>query len=213
MLHVFTSFSRPGRFSPINEFSFRNHHQLSHQALRSMDPPSNTLIIRNLSNKSDPKMVKHQFEVHGPVDQFDELISRRGVVFVTYYDSGAAQTAFRKMRGSVIDGSIINVQFEPLSLASGKSQPSLPAQGHPGVLRASSQQAPQTERAIEQLPKTEDIAFKLIGNEGGLLAGNLDYSSFSVRADRPAAEDRLQEALYPSAWVRTLNTSSQKKGE
>ncbi|GAW07196.1 Protein MEI2-like 2 [Lentinula edodes] len=165
-----------------------------HRALRSMDPPSNTLIIRNLSNKSDPKMVKHQFEVHGPVDQFDELISRRGVVFVTYYDSGAAQTAFRKMRGSVIDGSIINVQFEPLSLASGKSQPSLPAQGHPGVLRASSQQAPQTERAIEQLPKTEDIAFKLIGNEGGLLAGNLDYSSFSVRANRPAAEDRLQEA-------------------
>ncbi|KAJ4473292.1 hypothetical protein C8J55DRAFT_519097 [Lentinula edodes] len=169
----------------------RNRH---HRALRSMDPPSNTLIIRNLSNKSDPKMVKHQFEVHGPVDQFDELISRRGVVFVTYYDSGAAQIAFRKMRGSVIDGSIINVQFEPLGLVSGESQPSLLAQGHPGVLRTSSQQTPQTERAIEQLPKTEDIAFKLIGNEGGLLAGNLDYSSFSVRVDRPAAEVRLQEA-------------------
>ncbi|KAJ4489068.1 hypothetical protein C8R41DRAFT_867873 [Lentinula lateritia] len=143
-------------------------------------------------------MVERQFEVHGPVDQFDELISRRGLAFVTYvsfsilwslgvpligaiqYDSGAAQTAFRKMRGSVIDGSIINVQFEPLSLASGESQPSLLSQGHPGVLRASSQQAPQTERAIEQLPETEDIAFKL-GNEGGLLAGNPDYSSFSAR--------------------------------
>lgn len=137
VVHVSTSFSRP--------LTFRNHYQLSHQALRSMDPPSNTLIIRNLSvsfprdspgyiyqcvfskNKSDPKMVERQFEVHGPVDQFDELISRRGLAFVTYvsfsilwslgvpligaiqYDSGAAQTAFRKMRGSVIDGSIVSV--------------------------------------------------------------------------------------------------------
>ncbi|KAF8825529.1 hypothetical protein HHX47_DHR6000302 [Lentinula edodes] len=171
-------------------------------------------------------MVKHQFEVHGPVDQFDELISRRGVVFVTYvsflilwslgvpligaiqYDSGAAQTAFRKMRGSVIDGSIINVQFEPLSLASGKSQPSLPAQGHPGVLRASSQQAPQTERAIEQLPKTEDIAFKLIGNEGGLLAGNLDYSSFSA----PLQSRRMtHDTSLPSSIPISLGSNTEHK--
>ncbi|KAJ3799433.1 hypothetical protein GGU11DRAFT_777027, partial [Lentinula aff. detonsa] len=89
------------------------------QDLRAMNPPSNTLIVRNLASGSDPKIVERQFEMYGLVEQFDELIRRRGVAFITYYDRSAAQTAFRKMQGSKIDGSVINIQFEPLSVISG----------------------------------------------------------------------------------------------
>ncbi|KIK57092.1 hypothetical protein GYMLUDRAFT_773346 [Collybiopsis luxurians FD-317 M1] len=86
-------------------------------------PPSETLIVRNLSREINPEVVKSYFEEHGSVKQFDELIGRRGMAFVTYNEISSAETAYRKLQGTVMNDSIISIEFEQTEPSNTKSRP------------------------------------------------------------------------------------------
>jgi len=55
--------------------------------------------------------VRRQFEEHGEIKTFFDLISTRGMVFVTYYDLRAAERARERLQGSEISGRPIDVHY------------------------------------------------------------------------------------------------------
>ncbi|KAJ3980570.1 hypothetical protein F5890DRAFT_1557566 [Lentinula detonsa] len=168
------------------------------QDLRAMDPPSNTLIVRNLASGSDPKIVERQFEMFGLVEQFDELIRRRGVAFITYYDRSAAQTAFRKMQGSKIDGSVINIQFElPLSLISGDPNSNLVTDETSGKLTTFSR-TPLAVIAGEKSLQASNPSNQPIGDR------RWKPRPDQIQANQSTVEDRLKEAQKLQQLFSTL---------
>ncbi|KAG6842403.1 hypothetical protein C0991_007533 [Blastosporella zonata] len=55
--------------------------------------------------------VRAQFEEHGEIKTFFDLISTRGMVFVTYFDLRAAERARDRLQGSEISGRPIDVHY------------------------------------------------------------------------------------------------------
>ncbi|KAF7794345.1 hypothetical protein EIP86_005479 [Pleurotus ostreatoroseus] len=60
-----------------------------------------THVTQYETNSED---VRHLFEEHGEIKTFFDLISNRGMVFVTYYDIRAAERARERLQGSEISG-------------------------------------------------------------------------------------------------------------
>ncbi|KDQ15621.1 hypothetical protein BOTBODRAFT_31511 [Botryobasidium botryosum FD-172 SS1] len=83
--------------------------------------PCRTLFIRNIKYETDSGDVRRQFEEHGEIKTFFDLISNRGMVFVTYYDLRAAERARERLQGTEIAGRPIDVHY---SLPRGDEQTS-----------------------------------------------------------------------------------------
>ncbi|KAJ3750951.1 hypothetical protein DFH05DRAFT_142872 [Lentinula detonsa] len=73
--------------------------------------PCRTLFIRNIKYETNSGDVRRQFEEHGDIRTFFDLISTRGMVFVTYYDLRAAERARERLQGSEISGRPIDVHY------------------------------------------------------------------------------------------------------
>ncbi|KAK7063868.1 hypothetical protein R3P38DRAFT_2820891 [Favolaschia claudopus] len=73
--------------------------------------PCRTLFIRNIKYETDSQDVRSIFEEHGEIKTFFDLISTRGMVFVTYYDLRAAERARDRLQGSEISGRPIDVHY------------------------------------------------------------------------------------------------------
>ncbi|KAF8204306.1 hypothetical protein K438DRAFT_1580266 [Mycena galopus ATCC 62051] len=77
--------------------------------------PCRTLFIRNIKAshdyETDSQDVRNIFEEHGEIKTFFDLISTRGMVFVTYYDLRAAERARDRLQGSEISGRPIDVHY------------------------------------------------------------------------------------------------------
>ncbi|KAH7881176.1 uncharacterized protein C8R40DRAFT_22447 [Lentinula edodes] len=73
--------------------------------------PCRTLFIRNIKYETNSADVRRQFEEHGDIRTFFDLISTRGMVFVTYYDLRAAERARERLQGSEISGRPIDVHY------------------------------------------------------------------------------------------------------
>ncbi|KAJ7103126.1 hypothetical protein B0H15DRAFT_811057 [Mycena belliarum] len=73
--------------------------------------PCRTLFIRNIKYETNSDDVRRQFEEHGEIKTFFDLISTRGMVFVTYYDLRAAERARDRLQGSEISGRPIDVHY------------------------------------------------------------------------------------------------------
>ncbi|KAF9469696.1 hypothetical protein BDZ94DRAFT_1243047 [Collybia nuda] len=73
--------------------------------------PCRTLFIRNIKYETNSDDVRRQFEEHGEIKTFFDLISTRGMVFVTYYDLRAAERARERLQGSEISGRPIDVHY------------------------------------------------------------------------------------------------------
>ncbi|GLB35752.1 putative RNA recognition motif containing protein [Lyophyllum shimeji] len=73
--------------------------------------PCRTLFIRNIKYETNSDDVRAQFEEHGEIKTFFDLISTRGMVFVTYYDLRAAERARERLQGSEISGRPIDVHY------------------------------------------------------------------------------------------------------
>ncbi|KII94041.1 hypothetical protein PLICRDRAFT_414103 [Plicaturopsis crispa FD-325 SS-3] len=73
--------------------------------------PCRTLFIRNIKYETNSDDVRRQFEEHGEIKTFFDLISTRGMVFVTYFDLRAAERARDRLQGSEISGRPIDVHY------------------------------------------------------------------------------------------------------
>ena len=76
--------------------------------------PCRVLFVRNIAYEVDVAEFKATFESFGPVKSFFDLIHRRGLMFVTYYDTRAAEQAKLHMHGRVIVGRQIDVHYSCL---------------------------------------------------------------------------------------------------
>ncbi|KAA1471415.1 hypothetical protein DENSPDRAFT_837405 [Dentipellis sp. KUC8613] len=73
--------------------------------------PCRTLFIRNIKYETNSDEVRRQFEEHGEIKTFFDLIANRGMVFVTFYDLRAAERARERLQGSEISGRPIDVHY------------------------------------------------------------------------------------------------------
>ncbi|PBK76591.1 RNA-binding domain-containing protein [Armillaria solidipes] len=73
--------------------------------------PCRTLFIRNIKYETNSNDVRRSFEEHGDIKTFFDLISTRGMVFVSYYDLRAAERARERLQGSEISGRPIDVHY------------------------------------------------------------------------------------------------------
>ncbi|ETW86795.1 hypothetical protein HETIRDRAFT_456674 [Heterobasidion irregulare TC 32-1] len=73
--------------------------------------PCRTLFIRNIKYETDSDDVRRQFEEHGEIKTFFDLIANRGMVFVTFFDLRAAERARERLQGSEISGRPIDVHY------------------------------------------------------------------------------------------------------
>ncbi|KDR85611.1 hypothetical protein GALMADRAFT_218705 [Galerina marginata CBS 339.88] len=73
--------------------------------------PCRTLFIRNIKYETPSEDVRRIFEEHGEIKTFFDLISTRGMVFVTYFDLRAAERARERLQGSEISGRPIDVHY------------------------------------------------------------------------------------------------------
>ncbi|KAF9074325.1 kinase-like domain-containing protein [Rhodocollybia butyracea] len=73
--------------------------------------PCRTLFIRNIKYETNSNNLRRQFEEHGEIMKFFDLISTRGMLFVTYYDTRAAERARNRLQGSELGGRTIDVHF------------------------------------------------------------------------------------------------------
>ncbi|CAA7264776.1 unnamed protein product [Cyclocybe aegerita] len=75
------------------------------------EKPCRTLFIRNIKYETPSEDVRRIFEEHGEIKTFFDLISTRGMVFVTYFDLRAAERARERLQGSEISGRPIDVHY------------------------------------------------------------------------------------------------------
>ncbi|KZW00500.1 hypothetical protein EXIGLDRAFT_830659 [Exidia glandulosa HHB12029] len=73
--------------------------------------PCRTLFIRNIKYETNSEDVRHQFEEYGEIKSFYDLVSSRGMVFVTYFDLRAAERARERLQGTEIAGRPIDVHY------------------------------------------------------------------------------------------------------
>jgi transcription initiation factor TFIID subunit 15 len=73
--------------------------------------PCRTLFIRNIKYETNSDDVYRRFASHGDIKTFFDLISNRGMVFVTYYDIRHAERARENLQGSEISGRPIDVHY------------------------------------------------------------------------------------------------------
>ncbi|KAG8724879.1 hypothetical protein FRC12_024256, partial [Ceratobasidium sp. 428] len=86
------------------------HDDLIEQRIKR-ERPCRTLFIRNIKYETDSESVRKQFEEFGEIKTFFDLISNRGMVFVTYYDVRAAERARERLQDSNISGRPIDVHY------------------------------------------------------------------------------------------------------
>ncbi|KAH9451073.1 hypothetical protein Pst134EB_018572 [Puccinia striiformis f. sp. tritici] len=73
--------------------------------------PCRTLFVRNVKYETDSQEVRDKFEQMGEIKTFFDLISTRGMAFVTYYDLRAATMAKQRLQGTDASGRPIDVHY------------------------------------------------------------------------------------------------------
>ncbi|KAL9716348.1 hypothetical protein Ac2012v2_000795 [Leucoagaricus gongylophorus] len=85
--------------------------QLLKNASNVSDPAERSLSATSRRYETNSDDVRRQFEEFGSIKTFFDLISTRGMVFVTYYDLRAAERARDRLQGSEISGRPIDVHY------------------------------------------------------------------------------------------------------
>ncbi|KGB79775.2 hypothetical protein CNBG_5613 [Cryptococcus deuterogattii R265] len=73
--------------------------------------PCRTLFVRNVQYDADPESLRLQFEAFGQIKNFYEMVSKRGMIFISYFDSRAAQRARDAMHGTLVNRRPIDVHY------------------------------------------------------------------------------------------------------
>ncbi|KAF8203924.1 hypothetical protein BJ912DRAFT_219059 [Pholiota molesta] len=112
----FTVLDGPGSFEedrrrPIRKERDDKVHDSIIEERIQRERPCRTLFIRNIKYETPSEDVRRIFEEHGEIKTFFDLISTRGMVFVTYFDLRAAERARDRLQGSEISGRPIDVHY------------------------------------------------------------------------------------------------------
>ncbi|ESK96238.1 rna recognition motif domain containing protein [Moniliophthora roreri MCA 2997] len=105
------SFGRMRRSGPARKDREDKVHDSIIEERIQRERPCRTLFIRNIKYETNSQDVRRLFEEHGDIKTFFDLISTRGMVFVTYFDLRAAERARERLQGSEISGRPIDVHY------------------------------------------------------------------------------------------------------
>lgn len=90
----------------------RSIYQPDPEAERPEDSkPCRTLFVRNVAFEVNVNALRAEFASYGEIRTWFDLIQRRGMLFVTYYDTRAAERARAKMNKKVLVGRALDVHF------------------------------------------------------------------------------------------------------
>lgn len=100
-----------GRGGPRPRFT-RSVYQPDPNAERPEDnKPCRTLFVRNVAFEVDVQALRADFESFGEIRTWFDIIQRRGMLFVTYYDTRAAEKAKYTMNLKSYVGRALDVHF------------------------------------------------------------------------------------------------------
>ncbi|KAI0050627.1 hypothetical protein FA95DRAFT_1486941 [Auriscalpium vulgare] len=104
--------NRGQKRGPKRERDDKVHESIIEERIQR-ERPCRTLFIRNIkaSYETNSDEVRRQFEEHGEIKTFFDLIANRGMVFVTFFDLRAAERARERLQGSEIAGRPIDVHY------------------------------------------------------------------------------------------------------
>ncbi|WFD18258.1 hypothetical protein MCAP1_000457 [Malassezia caprae] len=101
----------PQRKSQRPRFT-RSAYQPDPNAARPEDSkPCRTLFVRNVAFEVDMLMLRADFAAFGEIRTWFDIVQRRGMLFVTYYDTRAADNARVHMNGKAYEGRALDVHF------------------------------------------------------------------------------------------------------
>ncbi|KAJ5069192.1 protein mei2-like 4 [Anaeramoeba ignava] len=79
--------------------------------IKTTKTPTRVLFIRNIAFEATKKDVEETFKKYGDIKLIHDLITKRGLVFVIYYDLRAAMVARRRLQDFDICGRKIDIHF------------------------------------------------------------------------------------------------------
>lgn len=102
----------PASFTHDTYDTYDTHdtHMQPHERVQRVKP-CRTLFVRNIAYEADSALIRTPFESYGELADFFDLIKKRGMCFITYYDLRASETAFNAMQGSQIEGRPLDVHY------------------------------------------------------------------------------------------------------
>ncbi|WFD21632.1 hypothetical protein MEQU1_000287 [Malassezia equina] len=90
----------------------RSAYQPDPNAVRPEDSkPCRTLFVRNVAFEVDMLLLRADFAAFGEIRTWFDIVQRRGMLFVTYYDTRAADNARVHMNQKVYEGRALDVHF------------------------------------------------------------------------------------------------------
>ncbi|PWY98896.1 hypothetical protein BCV70DRAFT_201681 [Testicularia cyperi] len=101
----------PGRFGGRGGFGRGAGGGGGHDKFGDSEKPCRTLFVRNVQFETDSKQVKEQFEQFGEIKTFFDMVNKRGIAFITYYDIRAASAAMDGMKGAPFGGRPIDIHY------------------------------------------------------------------------------------------------------
>ncbi|KAJ3027851.1 hypothetical protein HDV00_010798 [Rhizophlyctis rosea] len=72
---------------------------------------SRTLFIRNIHYDTTEGEIRHVFGRYGDIKSIFDLINRRGMVFLTYWDLRSAERALNELKGFEFRGRTVNIHY------------------------------------------------------------------------------------------------------
>lgn len=104
--------SRGAERRPARPRFTRSVYQPEPGAARPEDSkPCRTLFVRNVAFEVDESTLRADFASFGEIRTWFDLVQRRGMLFVTYYDTRAAEQARVTMNGKMYFGRALDVHF------------------------------------------------------------------------------------------------------
>jgi RNA recognition motif-containing protein len=73
--------------------------------------PCRTLFVRNLGYRADGRKIEAAFAKHGAIKDVSDLIEKRGLMFITFYDIRHAEAAMSSLNGAVVENRKLDVHY------------------------------------------------------------------------------------------------------
>ncbi|KAL0092932.1 hypothetical protein J3Q64DRAFT_1235206 [Phycomyces blakesleeanus] len=77
----------------------------------AMERPCRTLFVRNVQYTIQVSEIRETFEKFGEIKDIFDLIERRGMAFITYYDIRAAEAGKEAMQGAMLKCRMLDVHY------------------------------------------------------------------------------------------------------
>ena len=76
-----------------------------------MEMPCRTLFVRNLGYKADGRKIEAAFAKYGAIKDVSDLIEKRGLMFISFYDIRHAEAAMADLNGASVENRKLDVHY------------------------------------------------------------------------------------------------------